>query len=183
MEQPSWQVKATYMVSFVSAANAMGYLAPVRKKLDAATLEMIERPAARASWPGPQFIALLEAIEAHADKEAVRAVAIRCSRERMGPVVKPLAGVLLSLAKVPMLALLSKLEHFVSAGVLGVESKFEPHEGRPGGMVTFTFPQPVSAVMSATWHGMFDVGFTLAKGGRIVSEHLAPRTHRFEVTW
>ncbi len=183
MQPESWQVKATYMVSFVSAANALGHLAPVRAKLDAATLEMIDRPAARSSWPGPQFIALLEALEAQAGLEAVRAVAIRGSRERMGPVVKPLASVVLSLAKVPMLALLSQLNHFVSAGVQGVDSKFEPHEGRPGGLVTFTFPQPVSAVMSATWHGMFDVGFSLAKGGRIVSEQLAPRTHRFEVTW
>jgi hypothetical protein len=171
------------MVSFVSAANAMGYLAPVRGKLDAATLEMIERPAARSSWPGPQFIALLEAIEAHAGREAVKAAAIRGSRERMGPIVRPLAGVLLSLAKVPMLALLSKLDSFVEAGVQGIDARFEPHEGRPGGLVTFTFPHPVNEVMSATWHGLFDVGFTLAKGGRIVSEHLAPRTHRFEVTW
>lgn len=183
MQQPTWQVKATYVVSFVGAANAMGALQQVRPKLDAATLEMIDRPAAQASWPGPQFAALLEALETQVGLEAVKAAAVRGSRERMGPIVRPLAGVLLSLAKVPMLALLSQLNNFVSAGVQGIVATFEPHEGRPGGFVTFTFPQPVPAVMSATWHGLFDVGFTLARGGRIVSERLTPNAHRFEVTW
>jgi len=182
--QPTWQVKATYLVSFVGAADALGSLKAVRPLPDAATQEMIDRPSAPASWPGPQFIGLLQALEAQAGREAVKAAAIRGSRERMGPIVRPLAGVVLSLAKVPMLSLLSELDNFVSAGVQGIESKFERNrEGRPGGHVTFTFPQPVPAVMSVTWHGLFDVGFALAKGGRIVSERLTPTAHCFELIW
>lgn len=185
MSPVSWQVSATYMTSFVNASKALEYLPAAMLRLDAETRATVERPGSRAWWPGERLVTLLEAVETVGGSEAVKLSAIRGSRERMGPLVRPLASVLLSLTKTPMLTLVSRLATFAAAGVRGVDVRFVAHEGRAGGVVTFTLPEPVPAVMSQLWHGMFDVAFTLARArdGRIVSEQAAPTVHRFELTW
>ena len=171
------------MTSFVFGLEALGHLGAVSGRLDAQTAAMVKAPGAEAWWPADRFIALLQATEAEAGIAGVKEVGLRGSHARMGPLVRPLASVLLSLSKRPMHALLSRLGNFVAAGVRGIDARFVPHIGKPGGLVTFSFPQPVPEVMAAVWHGMFDVGISLAKEGRITSEHVEPTVHRYEVVW
>jgi hypothetical protein len=179
----SWQASATYLTSFVGAARVMGHLDAMVPRLDDATRAMVNSPGAQAWWPGELFIGVLLGAEAVAGLDGVKAISIRGSRERMGPLVRPLAGVLLALSRTPTLALLSRLGTFVSAGVKGIDARFVPNETKTGGQAVFTFPEPVPAVMGAVWHGLFDVGLTLAGAGRVVSEQVEPTTHRFELTW
>ena len=179
----TWQASATYVTSFVHGLEKLGHLRAVSARLDPLTLAMVKAPGAEAWWPGDRLIALLEATEAEVGVDAVKQAGLRGSHDRMGPLVRPLASVLLSLSKNPMQALLSRLSNFVGAGIRGIDTRFVPHVGKPGGVVTFTFPQPVPPVMAAVWHGMFDVGFSLAKAGRIASEQVEPTVHRYEVTW
>lgn len=179
----SWQASATYVTSFVSAAKALRHLEVVRPLLDGPAREMVDTPGAQAWWPGERLVSLLLAAETVAGRDGVKAMSVHGSRERMGPLVRPLAGVLLALSKAPALALLSRLGTFVSAGVKGVDARFVPNEAKNGGHAVFTFPEPVPAVMGTLWHGLFDVGFTLARSGRVVSEQIEPTVHRFEVSW
>ena len=179
----NWQASATYVTSFVKAAEELGHLNAVLPRLDAPTAEMVKRPGAQAWWPGAQLIALLTAIETSSGRDALKAIDHRASHGRMLRLIQPLASVVLSLAKEPMIALLARLKNFVAAGVKGVDADFMPHVGKAGGVVTFSFPEPVPEVMSVLWRGMFDVGFTMARGGSIVSEQIEPRVHRYEVTW
>jgi hypothetical protein len=177
----TWQASATYVTSFVVAARAMGHLESPR--LDEATWSMVDGPGAQAWWQGERLIDLLLGVEAVAGIEAIKAIGIRGSRERMGPLVRPLAGVLLALSKTPTLALLSRLGTFVSTGIKGIDARFLPNATNTGGQAVFTFPEPVPAVMGALWHGLFDVGLTLAGTGRVVSEQVEPMTHRFDLMW
>jgi hypothetical protein len=179
----TWQASSTYLTSFVSATRALGHLDAVTTRLEAATRTMVAAPGAQAWWPGEGLVDLVLALEAVSGLEGVKAISIRGSRERMGPLVRPLAGVLLALSRAPALALLSRLGTFVSAGIKGIDARFLPNETKTGGQAVFTFPQPVPQVMGTLWHGLFDVGLTLAGAGRVVSETLEPTTHRFEVTW
>jgi hypothetical protein len=55
--------------------------------------------------------------------------------------------------------------------------------GKSGGVVSFTFPEPVPEVMSVVWQGMIDVGFTLARTGKVVGVKIEPRQHRYEIEW
>ena len=184
MAQPlSWQVSATYLTSFVGATRAMGHLDAVLPRLDEATRAMVPSPGAQAWWPGERLVDLLQGVEAVAGVEGVKAISIRGSRERMGPLVRPLAGVVLALSKAPALAMASRLGTFVSAGIKGIDARFLPNETKTGGQAVFTFPEPVPAAMAALWYGLFDVGLSLAGEGRVVSEQVEPTTHRFELTW
>jgi hypothetical protein len=184
VSQPvTWRASATYVTSFVEAVKALGHLDAVLPRLDEATRAMVATPGLQAWWPGNQHLALLEALAAVAGVEAVKEVSIRSSRKGMGPVVRPLATVLLSLTKTPALALLSRVGTFVSVGLKGVEARFDAHVGRPGGVAVFTFPEPVPAVMAAAWYGLFDVGFSLARAGRVVEAQVEPTVHRFIVSW
>jgi hypothetical protein len=101
----------------------------------------------------------------------------------MGPLVRPLAGVVLALTKSPFEALLNRLGTFVGAGVKGVESRVVMNATKNGAVVSFVFPEAVPAEMVAVWVGLFDVGFTLARSGRLMSEKAEPTTHRFEIAW
>lgn len=183
MADLTWQASATYVSSFLQALEEMGHLPAVTARLEARAAEMVKAPHAQSWWAGSQLVAVLEAAEAVARLPAVKEAGLRGSRQRMGPLVRPLAGVLLSLSKDPVAALFSRLGNFVSAGVRGIDARFVADEGKPGGVVTFTFPQPVPPVMAALWFGLFDVGFSLAKAGRVVNEQLAPTVHRYEVSW
>jgi hypothetical protein len=78
---------------------------------------------------------------------------------------------------------LSRLGTFVSAGIKGIDARFLPNEAKTGGHAVFTFPEPVPAAMGGLWHGLFDVGLTLAGTGRVISEQVEPTTHRFELAW
>jgi hypothetical protein len=115
----NWQASATYVTSFVKAAEELGHLAPVLPTLDAATLEMVKQPGSQAWWPGTQLIALLLALEANAGRDAVKAINHAASHGRMLRLIQPLASVVLSLSKEPMVALLTRLKNFVGAGVKG----------------------------------------------------------------
>lgn len=179
----TWRVSATYVTSFVQALKEVGHLPAVTARLDARAAEMVKNPHSQSWWGGSQLISLLEAVEAVAGASAVKEAGVRGSRQRMGPLVRPLAGVLLSLSKEPAAALLLRLANFVSAGIRGVDARFVRAEGQPGGVVTFTFPEPVPPLTAALWFGLFDVGFALAKSGRLVSEQVSPTVHRYEVAW
>lgn len=171
------------MTSFVGAAKGLGYFEAMLPRLDAPTRAMVDAPGAQAWWPGERLVSLLLAAEAVAGLEGVKAISVRGSQERMGPLVRPLAGVLLALSRTPALALLTRLGAFVSAGVKGVDARFLPNEAKTGGQAVFTFPQPVPPVIGMLWHGLFDVGFSLAHSGRVVSEKFEPTVHSFEVSW
>lgn len=183
MADLTWQASATYVSSYLQALEELGHLPAVTARLEARAAEMVQTPHAQGWWGGTQLVALLEAVEAVAGLAAVKQAGLLSSRRRMGPLVRPLAGVLLSLAKEPTAALLSRLGHFVSAGVRGIDARFVPAEGKPGGVVTFTFPEPVPPVMAAVWFGLFDVGFGLARAGRVVNEQVTATVHRYDVTW
>lgn len=182
-EPVTWEASATYITSFVSAAKSLGHLTAVLPRLDGPTRAMVEAPGRQAWWPGQYLLTLLVELESTAGAEAVKETSIRGSRERMGPLVRPLASVILSLTRTPMEALLNRLATFVSAGIKGIDARFVAHQGKPGGMAIFTFPQPVPAVMGVAWYGLFDVGFTLARKGALGSVQIDPTVHRFEVTW
>jgi hypothetical protein len=182
-DAPSWQASATYIAAFARELESRGELAAVRARLDPLVQEVVKTPHAQSWWPGLHLVALLEATEAVSGLPAVRQTGVRVSRGSMGPLVRPLAGVLLSLSKEPLVALLSRLNTFAAAGVRGIDCRFERSGDATRGVVTFSFPQPVAPVMSAVWYGMFDVGFDLAKAGRVVNERVEPAVHRFEVAW
>ncbi len=175
----TWQTSATYLKSMVAAARALGHLQRVEEKLSAPVREMIRQPAAQSWWSATLLIEFLEAL----GPEASREVSIRASRDGMGPLIRPLASVVLMLTKSPQQALLTRLGTFASAGVKGIESRFAANADGRGGAVTFTFPEPVPAVVAEVWSGFFDVGFSLARGGSVVKAAISDRTHRFDVAW
>lgn len=175
---PTWHASSTYLKSMGAATRVLGH-ARVIDAVGPETRTALASPHAQSWWPGSVLVDLVTALGLEAAKE----VSVRASRDGMGPLVRPLAGVVLALAKSPPEAMLQRLNTFVSAGVKGVTADFVPNGQGNGGTVAFTFPEPVPAVMAAVWTGMFDVGFSLAKGGRVVSERIEPSVHRFDVAW
>lgn len=171
------------MSSLVEAVHRLGLRDAVLAKLDAAAGEMVEAPHLKSWWPGEHLVALLLATEAVGGAGTVRRVGIDASRHRMGKLVKPLAGVLLAMAKSPLHALMSRLGTFVSAGVQGVDARFLEDEGKNRATVHFKFPEPVPEVMAELWYGFFEVGFELAKSGRLVERTVESAEHRFVITW
>ncbi len=179
MSPASWQVSATYLKATVGAMRVLGHYDRVQGQVSTATRTMLESPHAQAWWPGDVLVDVMTALGPASGRE----VGVRASRDGMGPLVKPLASVLLALTKSPPHALVSRIGTFVSAGVKGVDARFVPNGTDTGGVVTFTFPQPVPPEMAAVWAGLFDVGFTLARGGQVTGEHVEPTTHRYDVAW
>lgn len=177
--EPGWHVSATYLLGMVKVLRALGHYDRVRAGASADARTMLDDPNGRRWWPGPVLAEVLELL----GPEAAREVGLRTSRDRMGPLVRPLAGVLLALSRNPTHALLSRLHTFLEPGVQGVVVRYEVRPDGTGGLVTFTFPQPVSRVVASLWAGVFDVGFALAKQGRITSETLGPAVHRYEIAW
>jgi hypothetical protein len=175
----SWQVSATYLQSMIRACRALGHEARLLAKVSPETKAMLVSPHAQAWWPGDVLIDCVGALGVEAGNE----VSIRASRDGMGPLVKPLVGVLLALTKSPIRALIDRLDTFVSAGVKGVKTNFTPNAEGNGGEVTFTFPEPVIPEMATAWTGLFDVGFSLARSGRVVSQTIEGAVHRFIVAW
>ncbi len=175
----TWQASATYLKAMTRAARALGHEARVLEKLTPETRAMVESPHSQAWWPGEVLSDFVGAL----GLEAAREVSIRASRDSMGPLVKPLAAVLLAMAKSPPQALLQRLNTFVSAGVKGIDAHFEPNAEKNGGVVAFTFPEPVIPEMASLFTGLFDVGFSLARGGRVVSQVSEGAVHRFVVAW
>lgn len=172
----SWKVSAKYLKSMAGALHSLS-LEDTLEGVSSEVRTALKTPHAQSWWPGELLIEIVTRL----GSEKAREVSIRASRDGMGPLVRPLASVVLALTRSPFEALLSKLQAFVGAGVQGVESRVVFNT--PGATVTFEFPEPVPAELAAVWIGLFDVGFSLAKSGRIVSEHAEPTTHRFEVTW
>lgn len=175
----SWQVSATYMKSAVGAMRVLGHLARVEQAVSPSTRAALTAPHAQSWWPGDVLIDVVTAL----GLEPARAVGIRASRDGMGPLVRPLAAVVLALTKSPFEALLNRLSTFVGAGVKGVDSRVVMNVEKNGAVVSFVFPEAVPAELVAVWIGLFDVGFSLARSGRLLSEKAEPTTHRFEIAW
>ncbi|MBM4783307.1 MAG: hypothetical protein GQE15_36990 [Archangiaceae bacterium] len=174
----TWKVSAKYLKSMAGALHSLG-LDGTLEGVSSQARTALQTPHAQSWWPGELLVELV----ARLGNDKAREVSIRASRDGMGPLVRPLASVVLALTRSPFEALLSKLSAFVGAGVQGVESRVVFKEGGAGATVSFVFPEPVPVELAAVWVGLFDVGFSLAKSGRIVSEHAEPTTHRFEVAW
>ncbi len=177
MSDATWQVSSTYVSAFSQSLRALGLFEAVHAKAP----ELLVSPNAQRWWPGADFVALLQACEAAHGRAQVIAANVRTSHERMGPLVKPLASVLLALSSTPTAALLKRLPAFLEAGVRGVSGSSELRGD--GATVRFVFPSPVPEVTSAVWHGLFDVGFSIARQGEVVSEVLAPTQHTYEIRW
>lgn len=174
----SWKVSAKYLKSMAGALHSLG-LDDTVASWSNETRAALKTPHTQSWWPGELLIEIVSRLGVEKAREA----SIRASRDGMGPLVRPLAGVVLALTRSPFEALLSKLSAFVGAGVQGVESRVVFKEGGGGATVSFEFPEPVPVELAAVWIGLFDVGFSLARAGRVVSENAEPKTHRFEVTW
>jgi len=85
------------------------------------------------------------------------------------------------LTRDPKLALFSQFQSFISAALDEVLASFEPHDG--GGVMLFTFPEPVPPLVADCWHGPLEVGFSLLKTGHVVGRELSPTTHRYVLSW
>lgn len=170
------------MGALINSVHKLGYAELVRTRVDSPTLEMMSDPLVNTWWPGDRLLACLTALEDARGPEVVREVSIDLSRERMGPLVRPLASVVLMFTRSPLVALLTRVQTFISSGIHGVDARFVPtHSG--AGSVFFTFPEPVPVVMGEVWSGVFDVGFSLAREGRIVSQKFEPTVHRVDLAW
>lgn len=178
----TWRASGTYLGALAHSIRKLGYAELVRSRVDPATLEMLSAPSANTWWPGDRVLACLSALADARGPEAVREVSIDLSRERMGPLVRPLASVVLMFTRAPLVALFSRIQTFISPGVHGVDARFVPTPQRTG-TVLFTFPEPVPAVMGEVWSGVFDVGLSLAREGRVVSQVFEPTAHRVELAW
>lgn len=177
MSSGAWQISATYVKGLSRALRELHHDELVRERASAQTREVLRQPLTQSWWPGTVLAETMEALGA----EVGRTVAARTSFDTMGPLVRPLAGVVLTLSKSPIEALLKRLPVFVGAGVQGVTTNvaLAPHEA----VVTFTFPEPVPEVMSAVWYGMFEVGFQLAKQGALAGQTIEAAKHVFTIRW
>jgi hypothetical protein len=178
----TWRASGTYLGALVHSVHKLGYVELMRSRVDAATQEMMIAPLVNTWWPGERLLSCLAALEEARGPQVVREVSIDLSRERMGPLVRPLASVVLMFTRAPLAALLSRVQTFISSGIHGVDARFVPtHSG--AGSVYFTFPEPVPGVMGEVWCGVFDVGFSLAREGRIVGQKIEPTVHRVDLAW
>lgn len=181
-ESVTWRASGTYLGALVHSLQRLGHAELVRSRVDSATLEMLSAPTGNTWWPGDRLLACLTVLEDARGPEAVREVSIDLSQERMGPLVRPLASVVLMFTRSPLVALLSRVQTFISSGIHGIDARFVPtHSG--AGSVLFTFPEPVPPVMGEVWSGVFDVGIALARQGRIVSQQFEPTVHRIDLAW
>lgn len=183
MSDALWQVSSTYVTALISSMKHFGHFDAVHAKTEGASRELIDRPSAQRWWPAAPFVSLLATYDLTHGRAALIKSNIHASHSRMGPLIKPLASVLLALAKSPAAALMARLPTFLEAGVKGVQSSFEASPTGHGGHVRFLFPEPVPEAVSSVWHGLFDFGFSLAKQGRIVTERLEPAAHHYDVDW
>ncbi len=180
VDQVSWRVSATYVGAFVQSARKFGYFDALASHVDPAARAMLDGPALEAWWPGQRLLTCLSTLADQHGAPAVREVSIDLSRERMGPLVRPLVSVLLMFTRSPLISLFSRTQTLISSGVHGVDARFTPANSTSG-RLEFLLPEPVPAVMAEVWSGVFDVGFTLAGGGRIVSQDIKPRVHRYDL--
>ncbi len=183
MSTARWEVSSTYVTALISSMKHFGHFEAVHAKSDDAARTLIDTPSAQRWWPATPFASLLATYDVTHGRAALIQSNIHASHSRMGPLVKPLASVLLALAKSPAAALMARLPTFLEAGVKGVQGHFEPAPTGHGGHVRFIFPEPVPEAVSSVWHGLFDFGFSLAKQGRIVTERLEPAVHHYDVDW
>ncbi|MCC6338110.1 MAG: hypothetical protein IT380_29460 [Myxococcales bacterium] len=178
-----WMVNATYLTAFAQSLRHFGHLEALRAGLEDPTRRLLDDPSAQRWWPGPDFAQVLVAYEALHGRAVVSCTNVHTSGSRMGPLVKPLASVLLAFTRTPAAALLAHLPTFLEPGVQNVRSSFACNPKGGGGHVRFLFPEPVPEVLSTVWHGLFDTGFALAKQGRVVKEVLEPAIHHYDIEW
>ncbi|MGV3620293.1 MAG: hypothetical protein ACO1OB_05735 [Archangium sp.] len=183
MRDPGWKVSSTYATALVASLRHFGDFDAVRAELRDEPRRFIDEPGVQRWWPGSEICALLSTWETLRGRPAVIDGNIWAAHSRQGPLIKPLASVLLAFAREPAAALMSRLPTFLEAGVKGVTGSFTPLKDGGGGHVIFTFPEVVPGAVSPVWHGMFDFGFSLAKQGRIVSERLEPSAHHYDLAW
>lgn len=172
----SWEINSSYVRSLSRSMQRLGKAAP---GVSAATDAMIRRPDDQTWWPGAYLVELLQALERTHGRETVDQLSIRASHDGMSLLVRPLVSVVLTFSKSRGQALFSRVDTFTAVGVRGVKASFTPQGD--GGEAVFTFPEPVAAVMASVWVGMLDVGFSLARGGRLVDSTLSPTEHRYRV--
>lgn len=178
-----WKVSSTYATALVASLRHFGQYDAVRATLRDEPRRFVDEPGVQRWWPGTEIVTVLSAWDSLSGRRAVIEGNIWAAHSRMGPMVKPLASVLLAFTRSPANALMSRLPTFLEAGVKGVHSTFTPTADGRGGSVRFHFPEPVPEALSPVWHGMFDFGFAIAKEGRIVNERLEPSVHHYDVAW
>lgn len=178
-----WKVSSTYATALVASLRHFNQFTAVRAELRDEPRRFVDEPGVQRWWPGTEICAVLSTWEKLSGRPAVIEGNIWAAHSRQGPLIKPLASVLLAFSREPASALISRLPTFLEAGVKGVSGSFTPIKDGRGGHVTFTFPSAVPEAVSPVWHGLFDFGFSLAKQGRVVSEKLEPSAHHYEVAW
>lgn len=178
-----WKVSSSYATALVASLRHCGHYEGVRSTLRDEPRRFVDEPGVQRWWPGSEIVSVLTAWESLHGRPAVIRGNIWAAHSRMGPMIKPLASVLLAFTRSPANALMSRLPTFLEAGVRGVFSEFTPNADGRGGHVRFEFPEAVPEAISPVWHGMFDFGFSLAKEGRIVNEKLEPSVHHYDVAW
>lgn len=183
MGDMGWKVSSTYATALVASLRHFGQFEAVRSELRDEPRRFVDEPGVQRWWPGNEICTVLSTWEKLRGRPAVIQGNIWAAHSRQGPLIKPLASVLLAFAREPAAALMSRLPTFLEAGVRGVTGTFDPLKDGGGGHVTFAFPSEVPDAVSPVWHGLFDFGFALAKQGRIVNEKLEPKAHHYDVAW
>ncbi len=183
MPDAAWQASSTYLTAFIASLRHLNQFEKVHAAVEPDARAMLDNPRSQRWWSGPVFASVMVTHESVFSRAELTKCHVHASHSRMGPLVKPLASVLLALARSPADSLMQRLPTFMEAGVQGVEGVYTARDDGHGGHVRFIFPTPVPEALSTVWHGLFDFGFTLAKAGRVVSERLEPTVHHYEVTW
>ena len=178
----SWKVSGTYLAALVEAMETRKTLARVKEALPPEVAGMVQGAGQQRWWPGRHLATVVHGLATTASVEELRATAVFASRNRMGPLARPLASVILILSRNPIDSLCSRVESFVSLSLKGVHAQWRVTSVGHG-TLTFDFPEPVPVAMSELWHGLTAVAFDLARVGRVERVATDPAQHRFELTW
>lgn len=174
-----WEVSATFLKGISGAVRSLGYLGSLATEADVTVQAAMKDPFQRHWWPGPTLSRVLVVLGPARALE----VNLKAAHERMSPIMRPLARVVLVLSRSPHEALLSRVNTLISPGFRGISARFERFGTEQRGEIVFRYPQEVPREVSTVWHGMFDVGLGLTGTGTVTRETLNPAEHRFEVTW
>lgn len=172
-----WAVSSTYLRALRQAMVAHGLSAPT----DPTLARFLGELHLQSWWRGADVVRLFDHLSTTAGPSVAERLAYLASRDGMGPIVRPLASVVLALTKSPGHALFSRVQNFVTVGVRGVDAGYTPNA--EGCTLTFRFPSPVGHRASHLWSGMIAVGLELARRGRVTSSSFTDREHRYELSF
>jgi hypothetical protein len=178
----SYGASSTYVRGLVKAASDLGLLEPAIARLSGPGLELARDPGRSPWWPPQAFEAFLGALAAQGGDEAVRKVSIAASHGQMVQIAAPLIRVTLAAFGGSPASLLQRIGTFAGVGLKGLKYSWKIH-GPTSGTVVIDWPVAVPAYVAATWYGMFDVGFSVSKPGRVTREHVEPQRHTFDLEW